>query len=73
MDSATKTSKEFPKTAGKNVIQKSAEATEDLVGNKTADKITSTGKPRSKKEKDEDNVMEGTQEKRRKWKKRENK
>ena len=62
MDSATKTGKEFAKTAGKKVIHKSAEATGDLVGNKIADKIVSVGKPRSKKEKDQDNVMEETQE-----------
>ena len=50
MYSATKTGKEFAKTAGKKVIHKSAEATGDLVGNKTADEISSVGKPRSKKE-----------------------
>ena len=49
MDGATKTSKGFAKISGKKVIHKTAEATEDLVGNKIADKITSMGKPRSKK------------------------
>ena len=49
-DGATKTSKNFARIAGKKVIHKTAEATGDLVGNKTADKITSMGKPRSKKE-----------------------
>ena len=48
MDNATKTGKEFAKIAGKKVVHKTAEATGDLVGNKTADKITSIGKPRSK-------------------------
>ena len=52
-------------------VHKSAEATGDLIGNKIADKITSMGrsnelgpavKPRSKKEKDEMNIMEETQE-----------
>ena len=62
MDSATKTGEDFAKTAGKRVIHKSAEATGDLVGNKIADKIISKGKPRSKKEKDEDNVIEETRE-----------
>ena len=62
MGSATKTGKEFAKAAGKKVIHKSAEVTGDLVGSKIADKSTSVGKPRSKKEKDEDNVMEETQE-----------
>ena len=58
MDGATKTSKDFAKIAGTKIIHKSAEATGDLVGNKIADKITSMGKPRSKKEKDETNIME---------------
>ena len=62
MDGATKTSKEFAKLTGKKIIHKSAEATGDLVGNKIADKITSIGKPRSKKEKDETNIMEKTHE-----------
>ena len=62
VDGGTKISKNFAKTAGKKVIHKTAEATGDLVGNKIADKITSMGKPRSKKEKDEMNIMEKTQE-----------
>ena len=32
------------KTASKRVVQKTAEATEDLTGNEIADKITSVGK-----------------------------
>ena len=60
---ATSTGKTLAKTAGKRVVHKTAEATGDLVGNKIADKITSVGKPkRTKKEKDEDNIMEETQE-----------
>ena len=51
MDGAAKTSKDFARIAGKKVIHKTAEATGDLVGNKIADKITSMGKPRSKKKK----------------------
>ena len=62
MDGATKTSKDFAKIAGKLIIHKSAEATGDLVGNKIADKITSMDKPRSKKGKDETNIMDETQE-----------
>ena len=62
MDNATKTSKDFVKTAGKRAIHKRAEAPGDLVGNKISDKITSVGNPRSKKEKDETNIMEETQE-----------
>ena len=34
MDSATKTGKDFAKTASKKVIQKTSEATGDLIGNK---------------------------------------
>ena len=36
MDAATKTSKNFAKTAGKKVIHKTAEATRDLVPNRHA-------------------------------------
>ena len=36
------------KVASKRVVQKTAEATEDLIGNKIADKITSIGKPKEK-------------------------
>ena len=46
MDTATKTGMDDAKTASKRVIQKIAEATRDLIGNKIADKITSTGKPK---------------------------
>ena len=35
-------------TASKRVVQKTAEATGDLIGNKKADKITSIGKPKEK-------------------------
>ena len=62
MDGRTKISKDFAKIAGKRVIHKAAEATRDLVRNKVADKITSIGKPRSKKEKDKTNIMEERQE-----------
>ena len=62
MDSATKASKDFAKIAGKKIVHTSAEATGDLASNKIVDKITSMGKPRSKKEKNETNIMEETQE-----------
>ena len=61
-DTAIKTGKDLATIAGKKIVHKSAEETGDLVGNKIADKITSMGKPRSKKEKDETNIMEETQE-----------
>ena len=63
VDTTTSTGKTFAKTAGKKVVHKTAEATGGLVGNKIAEKITSMGKPRrTKKQKDEDNIMEETQE-----------
>ena len=59
---ALKSGKDFATTSGKKIVHKSAEATGNLIGNKIADKITSLNKPRSKKEKDETNVMEETEE-----------
>ena len=53
MDTATKTGIEAVKTASKWVVQKIAEATGDLIGNKIADKITSVGKTKSKKKENE--------------------
>ena len=49
MDTATKTGIGAAKTPSKRVIQKTAEATGDLIGNKIADKIISLGKTKSKK------------------------
>ena len=49
MDTANKTGIDAAKTASKWVVQKSAEATGDLIGNTIADKITSIGKPKEKK------------------------
>ena len=49
MDAATKTRIDAAKTTSKRVVQKTAEATGDLIGNKIADKITSIGKPKEKK------------------------
>ena len=48
MDTATKTGIDAAKTASKRVIQITAEATGDLIGNKIAEKITSLGKAKSK-------------------------
>ena len=48
MDTATKTGIDPAKTASKRVVQKTAEATGDLIGNKLAGKITSVGKSKSK-------------------------
>ena len=50
MDTATK-------TASKRILQKPAEATGDLIGNKIPDKITSLGKTKSKqKEKEQQEI-----------------
>ena len=48
MDTATKTGIDAAKTASKRVVQKTAEAAGDLIGNSIADKITSIGKPKEK-------------------------
>ena len=48
IDTATKTGIDAVKTASKRIVQKTAEATGDLIGNKIADKITSIGKPKEK-------------------------
>ena len=47
MDIVTKTGIDAAKTVSKRVVQKVAEATGDLIGNKIADKITSLGKAKS--------------------------
>ena len=44
LDSAKKSTTDTIKTASKRAIQKTAEATCDLIGNKIADKITSVSK-----------------------------
>ena len=48
MDTATKTGIDAAKIASKRVVQKTAEATEDLIGNKIDERITSIGKPKEK-------------------------
>ena len=53
MDTATKAGIDAAKTVSKWVVQKTAEATGGLVGNKIADKITSLGKTKSKEKEDE--------------------
>ena len=44
MDTATKIGIDAAKTASKRVVQKTAEATRDLIGNKITDKITLVSK-----------------------------
>ena len=43
-DRAKKSTTDAIKTASKRAIQKTAEATSDIIGNKTADKITKVSK-----------------------------
>ena len=57
LDTATKTEIDTAKTASKRVVQKAAEATGNLIGNKIADKITSIGKTKQK-EKENTNKQE---------------
>ena len=49
MDTATKTEIDAAKSASKRVVQKTAEATEDLIWNKVTDKIASADKTKSKR------------------------
>ena len=48
MDKATKTGIDVAKTALKRLVQKTAEATGDLIENKIADQITLIEKPKKK-------------------------
>ena len=54
LDTAKKSAIDAIKTASKRAVQKTAEATGDLVGNKFADKITSASKKSLKKPHDEE-------------------
>ena len=54
IDTATKTGIDAANTASKRIVQKTAEATGDLIENKIADKITSVGKPKEKTNKAEE-------------------
>ena len=51
IDLATETGVDAAKTASKRVVQKTAESTADLIGNKISDKTTSIGKPKEKETK----------------------
>ena len=52
--------KDFAKISGKKVLTKSAEATGEMIGNKIADRITRNS--RNKAQKEDDRIMEETQE-----------
>ena len=60
MGTATKTGIAAAKTTSTRVVQIPAEAPEDLVGNKIADKITLTGKTKCKEEENETNKRRST-------------
>ena len=59
-DNSLSAGKDFANIAGKKVLTKSAEATGDLIGNKIADRITKS--TRNKAQKEDDRIMEETQE-----------
>ena len=56
VDTAQKSATDAIKVASKRAIQKTAEATGDLVGNKIADKITSISKKKSDNNNNDDDV-----------------
>ena len=60
LDNSLSAGKDFAKITGKKVLTKSAEATDDLIGNKIADRITKSA--RNKEQKEDDRIMEETQE-----------
>ena len=53
-DSAKKSAVDVVKTTSKRAIQKTAEATGDLIGNKIADKITNASKKSNNNNNDDD-------------------
>ena len=60
LDNSLSAGKDFAKIASKKVLTKIAEATGDLTGNKIADRITKSS--RNKAQKEDDRIMEETQE-----------
>ena len=60
LDNSLSAGKGFAEIAGKKVFTKSAEATGDIIGNKIADRITKS--TRNKGQKEDDRIMEETQE-----------
>ena len=54
LDSAKKSTADAMKTTSKKAIQKTAETTRDLIGNKIADKITSVSRKSAKELPNED-------------------
>ena len=60
LDNSLSAGKNFAKIASKKVLTKSAEATGDFIGNKIADRITKN--TRNEEQKEDDRIMEETQE-----------
>ena len=60
LDKSMDAGKDFAKITGKKVLTKSAEAIGDLIGNKIADRITKS--TRNKAPKENNRIMEETQE-----------
>ena len=60
LENSLSAGKDFAKIAGKKVLTKSAEATGDMIGNKIADRITKS--TRNNAQKEDDRIMEETQE-----------
>ena len=60
LDNSLSAGKDFAKIADKKILTKSAEATGDLIGNKIADRITKS--TINKEQKEDDRIMEETQE-----------
>ena len=60
LDNSLSAGKDFAKIVGKKVLTKSVEATGDLIGNRIADRITESA--RNKEQKEDDRIMEETQE-----------
>ena len=57
IDTATKTGTGAANTASKRVVQKTPEATGNLIGSKVPDKITSVGKTKEKTHQPEENYV----------------
>ena len=60
LDKSIDASKDFAKIAGKKLLNKSAEATGEMIGNKITGRITRNS--RNKTQKEDDRIMEETQE-----------
>ena len=60
LDNSVSAGNDFAKIAGKKVLTKCVEATGDLIGNKIAYRITKSA--RNKEQKEDDRIMEETQE-----------